>query len=374
MKSYFDIPSDVVYLNAAYAAPMPKPGAEAARASIEMRTSRFWEMTPKDFFTGTEELRGLVGKLWGVSANNIAIVPSVSYGVETAVLNLPLKAGDEVVMPEGDFPSDVYPWREACKRAGATILTVAKPVDCDWTSAVLATMSERTRVLSVPYSDWSDGTKFDLPTLSRECKLRGAALVVDVSQSFGGAPVHLPDFDADFVFSVGYKWQCGPYGLAFLYVADRWLEGRPLENNWINREASEDFAGLLNYRDTFQPGARRFDSGQRSHFHLTPIAKAGLGMLAEVGIDKIFANNSALVRALYDGFKERGFELAPWERLAGHMLGARHPKIPDMSPTTRKLAEQKIFVSARGSALRVSPHLYNDAGDVERLFKALDRN
>ena len=104
----------------------------------------------------------------------------------------------------------------------------------------------------------------------------GAALVVDGAQSVGAYPLSVADVQPDFLVVVTYKWLLGPYSLGFLYVAPQWRMGRSLESNWITHENSEDFAGLVNYRDGFQPGARRYDMGQHSNFALMPAAIASL--------------------------------------------------------------------------------------------------
>lgn len=372
-KRHFALPSEIVYLNASYVGPMPVVASLAGQQAAEKRATHFYELTPSDFFESPEKLRATVATLWGTLPRNIALVPSVSYGVETAVKNISLKPGDEILVPQDDFPSNVYPWMEAAKRVGAQVRVAPRPADADWTLSVLEAMNERTAVASVPLCDWSDGTKFDLKTISQACRACGARFIVDVSQSFGAVPMAIGDFDPDYLFSVGYKWQMGPYGLSYMYVSDRCLDGAPLENAWLNRRGSEDFSRLIEYRDEYQDGARRFDSGQRSQFQLVPMALETMRFLREISLPTIYGHVSDLASELHDNLVAMGFQLAPLDRHAGHMLGARHRNWPDMTSLVKRLKDRGVFVSARGSCLRASPHLYNDALDIHRFIEALAR-
>ncbi len=370
-RDFFSMPDDLVYFNASYLTPLPQLSAAAGTMAIAQREESFWEFATSEFFDSTEKLRSLVAILWGTLPHNIAVVPSVSYGVETAVRAIPLGPGDEVVIPQDDFPSNVYPWAEATKNTGARIVMVPRPHDFNWTRQICESIRRTTRVVSVPLTDWSDGTLFDLKVISQRAREVGAALVVDVSQSFGAQPFSISDFDPDFLFSVGYKWQLGPYGLSYLYVADRWREAQPIENAWLNRKGSEDFTRLSEYREEYQEGARRFDAGQRSQFHLTPMALESMRLLREVTIAKIQTHNQKLVSTLHQGMTGLGFQMAPLERLAGHMLGVRHRNWPDMNPLVRRLKDRRVFASARGPCLRISPHLYNHEGEVEIFLAAV---
>lgn len=367
-RGLFQLNPDGIYFNAAYMTPMPITAAQAGVDAIARRTSEVAGIAPGDFFEASEKLRANVASLWGTLPRNVALVPSVSYGVETAVKNIRLNPGAEILVPAEDFPSNIYPWREAARASGARVETVPRPTDANWTRAFLERMQASTAVVSVPLSDWADGTKFDLRPLATRCREIGARFLVDVSQSFGAVPFAIGEFEPDFLFSVGYKWQLGPYGLSYLFASDRWLDGQPIENNWLNRKGSEDFSRLIEYRDDFQEGARRFDSGERSQFQLTPMALESTRLLREITIPAIFSHVNPLVMELHERLIGLGFHLPPAERLAGHMLGARHRNWPDMAPLVRKLKERGVFVSARGAALRISPHLYNDRTDVERFI------
>ncbi len=363
-RALFNIPDSVCFLNSAFISPQMKKITEAGMKATAFKEQP-WRLQTSDFFTGCDELRGFVANLLKTSADNIALIPAVSYGVETAVLNLPVPAGKTVLMPEGEFPSNVYPWKNRT--------FVPRPQNQDWTSAFLAAIDENTAVVSVPQTDWSDGSHFDLAAISQKAKSVGAALVVDVSQSFGVSPMEVKSFDPDFLFSVGYKWQLGPYGVSYMYVADRHWQGRPLENNWVNRRYSEDFTKLTEYTDEYHVGARRFDSGQHSNFALNPMAIEAMKVLNAITPEKIFAHITSLNETLVNGLAALGFEVVPQNRRTGHMIGARAPGGVCVKDLCGRLREKNIFVSVRCNSLRISPHIYNTDQDIMKFLVELKR-
>jgi selenocysteine lyase/cysteine desulfurase len=168
-----------------------------------------------------------------------------------------------------------------------------------------------------------------------------------------------------------YKWLLGPYSLGFLYVAPRWQDGRPIEHNWIARKDSENFAGLVNYSAEFQAGARRFDVGERSNFALMPVAEASLKLLSEWTVPRIFETLRRRTAAIAErAYGEFGISSVPAHRRAGHYLGLRFSGgIPSDLPM--RLAAADVYVSVRGRAMRVTPHVWNTDDDVEKLFTVL---
>jgi len=371
-RSLFNLPESVCYLNSAYISPQLKKITEVGVQAVSFKEHP-WNLQTSDFFTGCDQLRGLVASLLSAPTDNIALIPAVSYGVETAVLNLPLKPRQKILMPDGEFPSNVYPWQSVSKERGVEIAFVPRPANYDWTSAFVAAIDEKTAVVSVPQTDWSDGSHFDLVRISQKAKSVGAALVVDISQSFGISPIDVKSFDPDFLFSVGYKWQLGPYGVSYMYVADRHLHAKPLENNWINRRSSEDFTRLTEYTDEYHIGARRFDSGQHSQFVLVPMAIEAMSLLNEIGPEKIFSHISALNQHLVVGLEAMGFEVVPRPFRTGHMIGAKALQGACVKDLCGKLREKNIFLSVRCNSLRISPHIYNTQLDIEKLLHELKK-
>jgi selenocysteine lyase/cysteine desulfurase len=199
----------------------------------------------------------------------------------------------------------------------------------------------------------------------------GAALAVDATQSLGAMPLNVAEVRPDFLAAAGYKWLMGPYSQSFLYVGPRFREGRPIEHNWLMRGGSEDFSRLVDYRDDFQPGARRFDVGERANFVLVPMAMEALRQLLAWGVADIQETLRALTERVAKGARSLTLEVPPEEQRVGHMVGLkrRGGYGADMAA---KLAARKVYVSVRGDSIRVSPHLYNTQADMDRLLEELD--
>ena len=368
-RDLFGIPEDVAYLNCAYMSPQLRSVRATGEKALALR-SRPWEITPQDFFGESETARGLFAALVGGDPDGVAIIPSVSYGMAVAAANLRVEQGQEILVLEDQFPSNVYPWRELARRRGASLTTVPRPADHGWTAAVLERLGEGVAVVAVPNCHWTDGSLLDLRRVGERVREAGAALVVDATQSLGALPLDVPEVRPDFLVTAAYKWLLGPYSLGFLYADEARREGEPIEHNWIGREGSEDFAALVEYRDDFQPGARRYDVGERSNFVLLPMANEALRQILDWGVANISETIGELTDLIEERARERGIEAVPAARRAGHMIGLRlGPDAP--GDLAARLAARNVFISARGESLRVSPHLYNTESDVQRFFEAL---
>jgi len=368
-RHLFDLPADIAYLNCAYMSPLLKRAA-AVGAEAVGRKCQPWRISADDFFTDSERARALFAELLGAGADDIALVPAASYGLAVAAANLRVAPGRRIVVLAEQFPSNVYTWRALAARTGAEVVTIERAADGDWTRALLARLDERVAITAVPHCHWIDGGLLDLAAIGGRCRDVGSALVVDATQSLGALPLDLAAVRPDYLVCPGYKWLLGPYSLGYLYVAPAHQDGRPLEQNWIARAGSEDFARLIDYQDRYQPGARRFDVGERSNFALLPVGIVGLEQLLAWGVDRIAATLAAKTAVIAERAAGLGLRTGPAQLRAGHYLGLRFPGgAPPQLP--ERLAEQQVYVSVRGASLRVTPHLYNDEADIERLFAVL---
>jgi selenocysteine lyase/cysteine desulfurase len=367
-RELFDIPDDVAYFNCASLAPQLRSAREAAEAAWRRR-ARPWLLRGDDWSTEVEERRTLFARLAGVDADGVALVPATSYGLAVAAANLSAAPGQRVLVLAEDFPSDWYTWQRFARRTGATVAAVDRGDGRTWTEALLDELDERTAVVAVLAVHWTDGALVDLGAVAARAREVGAAVVVDASQALGAMPLDLAAVRPDYLVSVGYKWLLGPFGLSYLYVAPRHRDGVPLEENWISRLGSEDFAGLVGYQDRYQPGARRFDVGQRSHFETTPMAIAALRQLLDWEVPRVAATLRRTTGRIQEAVGAMGLTLTSRDR-GPHMLGVRLPA-PARQRVAAALTRANVFAGVRGSSLRVSPHLWTTDEDVDRLVTAL---
>ena len=374
-RDVFSLPADAHYLNCAYISPLPKAVEAAGIAGIRRKRAPASLHTP-DFFDESDRVRGLFARLIGASdPERIAIIPAVSYAVATAARNLPTGRGQNIVLLHDQFPGNVHAWRRKAETAGAQIRTVTPPAGpCRagaWNERLLEAIDRDTAVVAVPEVHWIDGTVFDLTEVSARARETGAALVVDATQSVGARPFDLSAVRPDALIVAGYKWLLGPYSIGAVYFGPRFDGGIPLEETWIGRVRSEDFQHLTDYEPAYRPGAIRYDVGERSNFILVPMLAEALRLVLAWDPARVEAYCRRLSEPLVREAAAMGFPVELDEGRAAHLFGLRMPEHCPLPDLEAELRRRKISVSLRGSAVRVSPHLYNDENDIGALIEAL---
>ena len=368
-RARFDIPREVAYLNCAYMSPLSHDVMAALARGAAMK-ARPWALTIPDFYDMPDAARARFARLVNADAEGVALVPSASYGVETAARNVPLGKGRRIVLLADQFPSHVYPWRRRARETGAEIVTVAPPPGEAATEAVLAAIDERCAVAALPNVLWTTGAFVDLVAVRRRCDEVGAALVLDLTQSAGAMVTDFAAIRPDFAAVAAYKWMMGPYATGFLYVAPERRDGEPLEEGWIGRKGSRNFAGLVAYTDEYEPGATRFDMGERANFALMPGLVAALDMLLDWGAADVEETLADRTRRLGAALSAMGLDVMKEAARGPHFLTA---KLPADAPEDllARLAAQDVHLSVRGGSLRITPHLWCDGEDEARFLDAL---
>jgi selenocysteine lyase/cysteine desulfurase len=375
-RELFTIPEGVHYLNCAYMGPLPLASQQRGVEGIQRRALPTG-LTAPDFFKDSDELRRLFARSIGAGdARRVALLPSVSYGIAIAARNLPCEAGQNIVVAAEQFPSNVYAWRRLARDTGAELRTVASPVSAPprspaWNDALLSAIDRATCIVALPQVHWTDGTRFDLGRIARRAREVGAAVVIDGTQTIGAMDFELDRIQPDAVVCAAYKWLLGPYSLAFGWFGPRLDDGVPLEETWIARAGSENFQGLVDYRDEYQPGASRYDVGERSNFVLVPMALASLSLVLEWGPARIQRYCAELFAGAVEEAADLGYAVEPPEGRGAHIFGLRVPAGMELNALNEALKARNVFASLRGSALRVSPNVYNDERDAAALIGAL---
>ncbi len=368
-RERFDIPRDVAYLNAAYMGPLSHAVIAAGHAGLE-RKMRPWTVSSPDFFDPVDEVRELFAEIVGADSDGVAILPAVSYGVAIAALNLPVEREQTIVVLDEQFPSNVYSWHDVAERVGAEVVTIPRPSDGDWTAPLLGAIDARCAIVAVETCHWTDGGLVDLVAVGERAREVGAALLVDGTQSIGAMPFDVAAVQPDFLIAATYKWLLAPYGSALMWCAQQHREGSPLERSWITRKGASDFAQLVDYTPDLRPGARRYDVGQTSDFSKIAALAAALRQILELGVEAIAAYAGHLASTVAERGHELGLRVAPPNLRAPHLLGM-HLGGADPEAVAAAMARANVFVSVRGDSMRVSPHVYNDIEDVDRLIEAL---
>ena len=376
-KELFSLPEDVTYLNCAYMAPLLKSAEKAGIEGLQLKRAPF-NINLYHFFEQVTELRKTYAKLIEAeSENRIILMPSVSYGMGIVAKNLHLKKGDNIVVAAEQFPSNVYPWMNLTQEKNAELITIWPPNESQqrgkaWNEQLLNAISEKTKLVAISHTHWADGTLFNLKELRKKTKEVGALLVIDGTQSVGALPFSIKEIEPDALICSSYKWLLGPYALTLGYFGEAFDGGKPLEEAWINRFDSDNFAGLVNYQDNYQEGALRYEAGGRSNFILIPILQAALEQISNWGISNINQYLAQLVEQPISELRAIGCQIESTNYFSPHLFGIRLSSEFNTEKLKKNLADEKVYVSFRGNAIRVSPYLYNQKSDLLKLVSIID--
>jgi selenocysteine lyase/cysteine desulfurase len=368
-RTAFDLPPGVVYLDTAAHAPMLHSVRDAGVAALE-QGNRPWTPDAQAWDARVDRARASAAHWFDGDADGIAFIPSAAYGMSTAARNLPLAAGDAVLVLDGQFPSNLLPWQQRTAETCARIVVSRRKPGQGWTDAVLETLDHvDVRIAALSQAHWHDGALLDMDAIAERAHARGVALVLDLSQSLGVLPADVARWKPEFVVSVGYKWLLGPFGLALLWAAPRWREhGSAIEQHWAARD---DDVWRLDPQAApgFGRGARRFDAGGV----LDPV-RLSMFEAAQLRLHqwetRVRTELAARIDALDATLREAG--LGSWNTVAHapHFTGLR-PPTAEFAKVADALRAAGIACTARHGVLRIAPHLHVSMQEIARAVRVM---
>jgi selenocysteine lyase/cysteine desulfurase len=374
-RALFEMPRQICYLNSASYSPLPLRTQQAGRAAVG-RKGTPWTLDAAFANGQHERARAAAARLINADPADIALIPSISYGVATAAKVLTIDRGTRVIVLENDHSSPVLEWQTRADAQGFVVETVCRPDDGDWTSAVLAAIERSgappVSLASISSVHWSDGGLIGIEKVAAALRQRGASFLIDATHSAGVLTIDVRRIDPDFVIFPTYKWLLGPYGRAFLYMARRHQGGTPLEQTSFGRRDVRAENEVYFADVSYVADARRFDMGERDHFISMEMASIGMEMMAQWGQAAITQRLLMLTDRIAEGVRDIGV-IVPERRVrAPHILSLG---FEDGMPAglVEGLATEDIYVAARLRRMRISPHVFNDEADADRFVAALAR-
>jgi len=372
-RHLFEMPRQICYLNSASYSPLPLRTLQAGRAAVE-RKGRPWMLEASFANAQYERARAAAARLIHAQADDVSLIPSVSYGVATAARLFAIPERSRVIVLENDHSSPVLEWRLRSGEQGFAVETIGEPADGDWTSAICAAIERGNAapvaLASISSVHWSEGGVIDLEAVGAALRRQQAIFLIDATQSAGVLPLDVARLDPDFVIFPTYKWLLGPYGRAFVYVAKRHQGGIPLEQTAAGR-CNVRADNAIYFSDTrYVDNARRFDMGERDHFISMEMASIGMEMMAEWGTEAVTERLAMLTDRIAQGLQRNGVAVPDQRFRAPHVLCLNFSGgVP--AALVEGLVADGIHVAARIGRLRVSPHVYNDETDADRFVAAL---
>ena len=365
LRALFALPEDMLYLDSAAHAPPLKAVRNAASAALQSSTTSWFGTRWRD---DVERVRSLASHLFDHDADAIAMIPSAAYGLSIAARNIPLQAGQSVLVLDGQFPSNLLPWQQRCAEVGANLVVARRNEGRDWTAAVLDALDAHPgiRVLALPQAHWRDGSLLDLGRIAERARASGACLVLDLSQSLGVMPVDLHAWRPDFVVAVGYKWLLGGYGLAWLWAAPHWRDhGQPLEQGWMAHDRDALWHPASHGDVSPLAGARRYDAGGVCDAIRLSMAEVALRQVLEWGVADIAAQLQRRTDALDEAMGVHGLDRLRTHQHAPHFCGVQLPS-QRTDAVARALSEAGIVCTIRHGCVRLAPHLHAGVDDMCR--------
>ena len=378
-KQLFDIPEDVTYLNIASQSPAFKAIYEAGLEGLKQKNLPY-TITGSDYFEPVIELKQLFAKLIDAQDHNrIALIPAVSYGIATVANNISLNEGDEILVIDEQFPSNIYSWKKLAEKYNATLKTIAAPnikdnITKQWNQDILNAITDKTAVVAMGNIHWSNGCLFDLKAIRNKTNQHNTLLIIDGSQTVGAFPFSIKDIQPDALICAGYKWLFGPYGCAYAYFGNYFDNGNPLEENWANRLDSENFAGLTNYQPKYKPLANRYTVGESGNFIYVKMQIAALKQIIEWTPKAIQDYCKTISREAVSELKNLGCKIEDDDYRTHHLFGIELPEGLNLHAIKKDLFSKNIFVSFRGNYIRISCHVFNTPEDFKPLIACLSNH
>ncbi|MFY0651576.1 MAG: aminotransferase class V-fold PLP-dependent enzyme [Cyclobacteriaceae bacterium] len=373
-RNKFRLKRKDVYLNCAYMSPLLKKVENAGIKGISQKRQPH-KISPNDFFDDTQTIRKLFSELVNCTEpERMAIIPSVSYGMANITKNLSIDKHENIVVVGDQFPSNIYPWMRLCDDTNAELKIVYPPDSFEnrgekWNQEILVAIDESTIAVCIGHVHWADGTLFHLENIRKRCDNFGALLIIDGTQSVGALPFDIEKIKPDALVCAAYKWLFGPYSIGIAYYGSTFDEGKPIEENWINRNNSEDFANLVNYQREYRTGALKYAVGEHSNFVLTPMFLESIKQIRKWGPANIQEYCKKLINPFVKELRDIGLFIENDNKRSAHLFGVRCEK-DKLDKLKKSFKKNRISVSFRGEFVRVSPSVYNYDLDMRRLVKS----
>lgn len=375
-KHLFSLPDDLYYFNCARKGPLLK-SAEVGAIEALKRERNPTLITMQHFFDEVMEVRGLFGQMINAKAEQIALIPAVSYGMATALSNVCPKKNGHAITIKDEFPSGYFAVERWCRQHDNHLKVIAPDdglqlVGANWNEKILDAIDENTSLVVMSAIHWMNGVRFNLKAIGEKCRAVGAIFVVDGTQATGALPIDVEAYCIDALISASYKWLFGPYGLGLAYYGDAFREGVPLEEAWINRADSDDFSQLTNYSMEYRPNAGRFNVGEQSNFILIPILKAGLSQLLSWKVENVENYCKDLIQPLLNYLRSIDVQLESPDYFSNHLFALTLPDSVDKTLVQSLFQKNNVQVSQRGEFIRTSVNVFNKSTDIDKLIEIIE--
>lgn len=367
-RSLFPITQRYAFFDHAGVSPLNTRAAEAMRSFIEWTAETPFTEIYHAAFGHLLDLRTHFAALINArSVDEIVLMPNTATGINTVALGLPLHAGDNVLVLDGDYPANIYPWMNLAHRGVLTKLVPQRNGGLDL-DLLTSRIDQRTRVIAMSTVLFATGFRNDLKAVGQICQEREIYFVVDAIQSLGAFPFDVQATNVDFLACGSQKWLLGPVGGGFLYVRRELLD-ELVSGPYVGALSVVDFENFLDYNFTLLPTAERFNLGSPNFTGLLGL-RASVELLQEIGIERIAERVLLLAGLAIGDLEARGYKLAA-DTAPEHRSGIVIVEVDDPVATSARLRDANIICIPRGKGIRVAAHFYNSEAEILRIGEVL---
>lgn len=366
-RSEFAVTDRLTYLNHAAVGVLPRRTREALETFLRGQAEG-GVMGVYTYEAKMPEYRERIGRFIGASGDEIAVLRNTGDGANVIALGLDWKPGDEVLLPDNEFPSNAIPWI-ALRRLGVNVRCISTARERLTPDVLRREITPKTRVVAVSWVSFADGYRHDLAGLAEVAHERGALLCVDAIQGLGAFPLDVRACGIDALYAGGAKWMLALQGVGFFYVRAELLDRLALgEPGWRSMEDMWDF---LNYEQPYVGNASRFEGGTPNFIGALSLDRS-IEAIEEAGAEAIGRHVLALTDRLYEGLSTQGAQIATI-RGSGISSGIVTFTMPghDSVGLGKALQREGVITTWRPSGIRVAPHGYNSADEIDRFLALL---
>ncbi len=370
LRRQMKIAERYVYFDHAAVSPIPTSTA-IAMSEYLAQVENQGDVTWRDWAKGVETGRKRAAELVDCQADEIAFIPNTTYGINVIASGVPWQKGDNLVVPDNEFPSNLLPWKLLARRGvEVRIVPTAGQLDID---RLLEFIDARTRIVSVSWVHYASGYRIDLAELCERVQARGAKLFVDAIQGLGAFPLSVSDIPIDFLAADGHKWMLGPEGAGLMFIRKchlDWLE--PIMMGWGSVQQAHEFAPK---QVELKNQASRYEGGSANMVGLLGFS-ASLGLLLTAGCHQAASGMGNAILAtsgsLEEGLRKIG-AIVYRHSNPNRQSGIVSFELPnkDSQYVRQSLMDQNIVVSVRHGRLRAAIHAYNAPHEVSRMLSTL---
>lgn len=363
-----------IWLNVASEGPLPHVAVEALKDAVEWKLQPYQLTIPK--FTGVPyQLKVALGTFINVDPQDIILGNSATYGLNILANGLPLRDGDEVLLMQNDFPTNILPWLALSKK-GIVVRQLKPQNHVLSVEEILQNITPSTKVLCLSWVHTFSGHKIDVVKIGEICRERKIIFILNCSQAIGAFQVDISRLPVDAITCAGYKWLCGPYGTGFCWIKPEVRE--TLNYNHAYWQSMLNESQLMSTEEitlSEHKTARHYDLFATANFFNFMPWTASVTYLTKLGIDKIEQYNQELVGQITNGIDQQQFKLvSPIEpQMRSNLVVFSHQNPEKNETVLNKLKEAGIFIALWKGNLRVSPHIHNTRHDIERFIRMLNQ-